>query len=75
MLCVSRPRPETRTQSHCLGVRIGYIGLGMVCSKKLSIEAVAANEASATYPVEAEEHTESHCDVPTSDELEDVAFL
>lgn len=47
----------------------------MVCSKKLSIQAVAANEAFATYPVEAEEHTESHCDVPTSEEWEDVAFL
>lgn len=58
-----------------LRVRIGYIGLGAVCSEKLSLEAVAANEAPATYSVEAEEHTESHCDMPTSEELEDVAFL
>lgn len=38
------------------------------------MEAVAADEAPATNPIEAEEHTESHCDVPTSEELEDVAF-
>lgn len=58
-----------------LRVRICYIGLGAVCSEKLSLEAVAANEAPAKYSVEAEEHTESHCDMPTSEELEDVAFL
>lgn len=33
-----------------LGVRIGYAGLGTVCSEKLCMEAVAANEASATFP-------------------------